>query len=88
MSLVAVRPAAPKEQIMVKFVAICRNTFVQTIRQPIFGVLILITFAVLVLTLPLAGWTMDPGGQFQRTDQKMLEVLGLSTLLVAGLLVA
>lgn len=71
---------------MTKLLAISRNTFVQTIRQPIYGVLILITFAVLVLDVPLSGWTM--GIEYQATDQRMLETLGLSTLLISGLLVA
>ncbi len=74
---------------MVKFWAICRNTFVQTIRQPIYGVLIFVTFAVLVMDVPLSAWTMGAGeGEYQKTDQKMLENLGLSTLLMSGLLVA
>jgi len=71
---------------MVRFWSICRNTFVETIRQPIYGVLILVTFAVLVISLPLTGWTMDI--DYHASDQKMLENLGLSTLLVSGLLVA
>ncbi|MHC4983157.1 MAG: ABC transporter permease subunit [Planctomycetota bacterium] len=68
---------------MIKLWAICRNTFVQTIRQPIYGVLILATFAVLVLELPLAGWTM--GSEYHKTDQKMLVNLGLGTLVMSGL---
>ncbi len=71
---------------MIKFWAICKNTFVQTIRQPVYGILILVTFAVLLLSLALSGWTMS--GKYHASDQKMLENLGLSTLLVSGLLVA
>ncbi len=71
---------------MIKFWSICHNTFVQTIRQPIFGILILVTFAVLVLDLPLSGWTMET--DYHAGDQKMLESLGLSTLLISGLLIA
>lgn len=71
---------------MVKLWSICRNTFLQTIRQPIFGTLILVTFGILVLNLPLSGWTMST--DYDVTDQKMMEALGLSTLLVSGLLVA
>ena len=70
---------------MIRFYAIFKNTFVQTIRQPIYGVLILVTFAVLLLSVTLAGWTM--GTDYRASDQRMLETLGLSTLLVAGLLV-
>lgn len=71
---------------MVKFWSISKNTFVQTIRQPIYGVLILVTFAVLVLDVPLSGWTVS--SDYQASDQKMLETLGLSTLLVSGLFIA
>lgn len=71
---------------MMKFWSICHNTFIQTIRQPLFGILVLITFGVLVLELPLSGWTMEI--DYRASDQKMLETLGLSTLLVSGLLLA
>jgi len=71
---------------MIRFWSIAQNTFVQTIRQPVYGILLLVTFVVLVMSLPLAGWTMSTS--YHETDQKMLENLGLSTLLVSGLLVA
>lgn len=73
---------------MMKLWPICRNTFLQTIRQPIYGILILVTFGVLLTGLLLAGWTMSEEGEHQETDQKMMENLGLSTLLVSGLFVA
>jgi len=71
---------------MIKFYAICRNTFLQTIRQPVYAVLIAVTFTVLVLSVPLSGWTV--GTEYRQTDQKMLEVLGLSTLLISGIVLA
>lgn len=74
---------------MTRLFAIARNAFIETIRQPIYGVLILVTFAVLLLNVPLAGWTMGTGaGDFDVTDQQMLLSLGLSTLLVSGLFIA
>ncbi len=73
---------------MIRFITIAGNTFVQTIRQPIVGVLILVTLGVLVLSVPLAGWTMSTSGEFTKVDQQMLISLGLSTLLVSGLLIA
>jgi len=74
---------------MIRFWSICRNTFVQTIRQPIYGVLLLFTFLVLVLSLPMAAWTMgEKGGDYQASDQKMLIQLGLGSLLGTGLLLA
>jgi hypothetical protein len=71
---------------MVKFLSILRNTFIQTIRQPIFAVIVAVTWGVLVLTVPLAGWTM--GTDYHRTDQQFLENMGLATLLMSGLLAA
>jgi ABC-type transport system involved in multi-copper enzyme maturation permease subunit len=71
---------------MIRFLSITRNTFVQTIRQPIYSVVLVISFAALVISVPLAGWTM--GTDYHDTDQKMLETLGLSTLLISGLLIA
>ena len=74
---------------MIKLWSICRNTFVQTIRQPIFAVLIGLTCAVLVLNLALSGWTMGSGqAQYRETDQLNLENLGLATLLMSSLLIA
>lgn len=71
---------------MTKLWAICRTTFLQTIRQPIYGVLILVTFALLVVNVPLSGFTVST--DYHTTDQKMMTNLGLATLLVTGLLVA
>lgn len=73
---------------MIRFISIAGNTFVQTIRQPIVGVLILVTLGILVLSVPLAGWTMSSTGEFTAVDQQMLISLSLSTLLVSGLLIA
>ncbi|HUS47137.1 MAG TPA: ABC transporter permease [Phycisphaerae bacterium] len=74
---------------MGKVLSIAHNTFLQTIRQPIFIVLVLVTAALLVLSLPMAGWTMgESGGDYHETDQKMLVNLGLSTLLMLSLLVS
>jgi ABC-type transport system involved in multi-copper enzyme maturation permease subunit len=72
---------------MGKFLSISHNTFVQTIRQPIFGILILVTFAILVLEVSQAGWTMT--NDYVVANQKLLQDLGLSTLLMfSGVLLA
>ena len=73
---------------MIQFLSIAANTFTQAIRQPIAAVLIAVTFAVLVASVPLAGWTMDTSGEHHASDQKMLLDLGVSTLLMGGLLLA
>ncbi len=54
------------------------NTFVETIRQPIFGVILLVTAFMLVLNVSLAAFTLGD-------DNKLLLSLGLSTLLLSGL---
>lgn len=71
---------------MIQFLSISQNTFIQTIRQPIYVVVILAVFALLVLTLPLSGWTVSQ--DYHATDQQFLEILGLGTLGAAGLLLA
>ncbi len=57
------------------------NSFTETIRQPIYGIVLLVTAAVLVLNLAIAGYTLED-------DNKLLKDLGLSTLLLSGLFLA
>jgi len=66
-----------------KLLAIAANTFNETIRQPIFGVLMWATAGVLVLNTSLVGFTLESGG-----DLKMAKDVGLATLLLYGLLAA
>ena len=73
---------------MTKLLAIARNTFLQTVRQPVFSVLILLTFGLLVLSVPLSGWTMSPTGEHKESDQRLMNNVGLSTILAAGMLIA
>ncbi|MCK4624475.1 MAG: ABC transporter permease [Phycisphaerae bacterium] len=74
---------------MIRLLAISRNAFVEAIRQPVYGVLVLVTFMVIVLDLSLSTYTMGTGiADYQKTDQQMMVNLGLSTLLVSGLLLA
>ncbi len=61
--------------------AIAANTFLETIRQPIFLVLLLITAMLMVLNVGLAAYTLED-------DDKLLIDLGLSTLLLSGLFLA
>lgn len=72
---------------MTKFLTICQNTFVQTIRQPIFGILVLVTFAALVLITTMPGWSMTT--DYVRMDLQSVHELGLSTILIfIGVLLA
>jgi ABC-2 type transport system permease protein len=60
---------------------IARNALLESIRQPIFCLLLLGGMLALVLNVSLAGFTLDD-------DNKMLVDLGLSTLFLCGLLLA
>ncbi len=61
-----------------RFYTVAQNTFVETIRQPIYGVILLATALLLILNVSLAGFTLED-------DDKLLLDLGLSTLLISGL---
>ncbi len=61
-----------------RFYAVAFNTFIETIRQPIFGVILLTTTVLMILNVALAGFTLED-------DNKLLLDLGLSTLLLSGL---
>lgn len=61
-----------------RFYTLARGTFLETVRQPIYGILLLVTAALLILNVSLAGFTLDD-------DNKLLLDLGLSTLLLSGL---
>jgi len=57
------------------------NTFTETLRQPIYGIVIAATVLLLILSPSLTMFTIDD-------DNKLLKDVGLSTLLVAGLFLA
>ena len=60
---------------------IARNGFLESIRQPIFSVLLLVGMLAMVLNVSLAGFTLED-------DNKILIDLSLSTLFLCGLLLA
>lgn len=66
---------------MRQFIAVSKNTFLQTVRQPLYGIVVLVVLGGMALSPSLTGWTLDD-------DDKMLRDLGLSTLLVQGLFLA
>lgn len=66
---------------MQQLLAIAKNTFLQTVRQPTYGIIVLVTLGGLALAPSLTGWTLDD-------DDKMLRDIGLSTLLIQGLFLA
>lgn len=61
-----------------RFYALALNCFVETIRQPIYGVILFATAILMVLNVSLAAFTLE-------NDDKLLVDLGLSTLLLSGL---
>ncbi|MEK6644932.1 MAG: hypothetical protein AABZ08_13600 [Planctomycetota bacterium] len=66
---------------MNQLTAIAKNTCLQTMRQPVYGLIVLVTLFGFVLLPALTGWTLDD-------DNKMLRDMGLSTLLMQGLILA
>jgi ABC-2 type transport system permease protein len=61
-----------------KLWGVTANSFTETIRQPIYGILLLVTTGLMILNVGLAGYTFED-------DTKLLKDLGLSTLLLCGL---
>jgi hypothetical protein len=66
---------------MTQLFAIIKNSYIQTIRQPVYGIIVFVTLGGLALAPSLTGWTLDD-------DNKMLRDIGLSTLLIQGLFLA
>ncbi len=66
---------------MGKLFAIAHNTFVETIRQPIFGVLLWVGVGLLIINPSLAAFSLESG-----SDIKIVKDVGLATLLLYGLL--
>ena len=64
-----------------KFLAIAGNTFTETIRQPVYGLILLVTAGMIYSCMAFAGFSMDD-------DDKLLREFGLSTLLMGGLFLA
>jgi len=64
-----------------KLWGIAINSLTETIRQPIYGILLFVTIFLLVLNVGLAGYTFDD-------DNKLLKDLSLSTMLLCGLFLA
>jgi hypothetical protein len=66
-----------------KFFAIAANAFTETIRQPIFFVLVFVGFLWLAFAPSLAAFSLESG-----KDQKIMIDVGLASLLLYGLLAA
>ncbi len=66
---------------MLKLLTIARNTFVETLRQPVYAVIIGAALLLFLLSPSLSMYTMDD-------DNKLLREIGLSTLFLTSLFVA
>ncbi|HOV77985.1 MAG TPA: ABC-2 transporter permease [Sedimentisphaerales bacterium] len=66
---------------MSKLLTIAKNTFVETLRQPVYAVIIAAALLLFLLSPALSMYTMDD-------DNKLLRELGLSTLFLTSLFVA
>lgn len=66
---------------MLRLLAISKNTFTETLRQPIYAVIIIFSLLLMFLAPAISMYTLDE-------DIKMLRELGLSTLFLAGLFIA
>lgn len=70
--------------------AILRNTFFETVRQPVFGLILILT-GLGILAIPLTAshvYTLSVGTSLQHAPQRMVAELGLSTILLSGLLLS
>lgn len=64
-----------------KLFSIAQNTFIETVRQPIFTIILAIVILLFILSPSISMYSMDD-------DIKLLRELGLSTLFLAGLFIA
>jgi hypothetical protein len=67
--------------IMSKLFTIARNTFIETLRQPVYAIIIIVALLLFFISPSLTMYTMSD-------DNKLLRELGLSTLFIASLFIA
>jgi len=66
---------------MNKLLTISKNTFIETLRQPIYGIIIAAALLLLFISPSIAMYTMSD-------DNKLLREIGLSTLFLTSLFIA
>jgi ABC-type transport system involved in multi-copper enzyme maturation permease subunit len=66
---------------MHKLITIARNTFIETLRQPVYAIIIAAALLLFLISPALSMYTMDD-------DNKLLREIGLSTLFLTSLFVA
>ena len=70
-----------EEGIMFKLFTIAKNTFIETLRQPVYLIIIIAALLLFLISPSLAMYTMSD-------DNKLLRELGLSTLFLTSLFIA
>ena len=66
---------------MNKLFTIAKNTFIETLRQPIYAIIIFAALCLFIISPSIAMYTMDD-------DNKLLREIGLSTLFLTSLFIA
>ena len=66
---------------MNNLMTIAKNTLVETLRQPVYAVIIVLALLLFLISPSLSMYTMDD-------DNKLLREIGLSTLFLTSLFVA
>jgi ABC-2 type transport system permease protein len=66
---------------LTRILAVARTTFTEAVRQPIYAVVIFLTWLMLIMNLSLSAFSLDD-------DNKLLLDLGMSSLLLSGLLLS
>jgi ABC-type Na+ efflux pump permease subunit len=64
-----------------RLLIIAKNTFIETLRQPIYAIIMIFALILMILAPTISMYTLDE-------DIKLLRELGLSTLFLAGLFIA
>ena len=66
---------------MYKLLTLTKNTFIETLRQPVYAIIIVVALLLLFISPSLAMYTMSD-------DNKLLREIGLSTLFLTSLFIA
>lgn len=75
---------------MTPIYAICRNTVLETVRQPIYGLIVTVSCALIAFTPATAAhiYSFRVTAQLDRAAERLIADLGLATVLLGGLVLA
>ncbi len=73
-----------------QFYAIFRNTLTETVRQPVYALVLVLSCGLIALSPVFAAhiYTFQAGSGMQRAPERMIADLGLATVLLAGLVLS